>query len=122
MKYADYLASDRWQTVRHSALERANHRCQLCGTNGELQVHHNTYENIGDEQDRDLLVLCDGCHTRNSHVMIPLPTMMPSRTMFLEWYPDGRAGEIIKSLETETDWSVVRALLAEKMSLDRDRV
>lgn len=62
LPYGEYLQTDHWRYVRDRALDRAGHHCQLCGSESGLQVHHNSYENRGDERDEDLLVLCGPCH------------------------------------------------------------
>lgn len=63
--YREYLRSAHWKVTREAALQRAGHRCQLCGSHsGTLEVHHNTYENIGNERPEDLIVLCRDCHGR----------------------------------------------------------
>jgi hypothetical protein len=62
-RYADYLQTPHWQKTRESALERADFRCQLCSAGQViLDVHHNTYEHLGEELPRDLIVLCRECH------------------------------------------------------------
>lgn len=63
-KYANYLQSKHWKGVRQTALERAENRCQLCNKKGKLHVHHRTYENLGQEKDSDLIVLCGSCHAK----------------------------------------------------------
>lgn len=60
--YQEYLKTEHWQTRRERALRFAGHRCQICNCNGRLQVHHNTYERLGRELDRDLLVVCEAHH------------------------------------------------------------
>lgn len=62
MPYKEYLQTDHWKNVRKRALFRANYKCQLCGSKENLNVHHNTYENRGEEKDEDLVVLCENCH------------------------------------------------------------
>lgn len=58
-----YLKSSHWQELRKTALERAGYKCQVCGKNNiRLNVHHNTYKNIGHEDITDLCVLCEVCH------------------------------------------------------------
>ncbi len=52
-----------WQYLREAALRRAGQRCEACNSEAELHVHHRTYENIGNENLSDLLVLCASCHT-----------------------------------------------------------
>lgn len=73
-EYRAHLASPEWRVIRAAALERANHRCAFCGQTKQelhakgrhLEVHHSTYQNLGNEQPADLTVLCagrGGCHT-----------------------------------------------------------
>lgn len=57
-----YLRSDHWRATRLAALERAGNRCQVCNADKRLDVHHRTYERIGNERPEDLTVLCRGCH------------------------------------------------------------
>ena len=63
--YIQYLETDHWKSVRENKLKEANYKCQLCSKKDiELHVHHNTYENIGNEEMNDLIVLCKYCHSR----------------------------------------------------------
>lgn len=63
MSYQQYLASDHWKSQRIAALKRADFRCQVCNRgNTTLDVHHRTYERIGQEIPADLTVLCRRCH------------------------------------------------------------
>lgn len=61
--YGRYLRSSRWQATRKAALDRAENACQTCNATASLQVHHRTYERVGEERAADLIVLCDGCHS-----------------------------------------------------------
>lgn len=61
-KYDTYLQSKRWQEKRKMALARANHKCAACGATKRLDVHHLTYERLGNERQEDLMVLCRPCH------------------------------------------------------------
>lgn len=64
MPYPDYLQSAEWQAHRADKLERAGHRCQVCNAEDtQLDVHHRTYERLGQEQEYDLTVLCHRCHS-----------------------------------------------------------
>lgn len=65
MPYSDYLQTPEWKRRRSLALERANHKCQLCGKKNRLEVHHNSYEHLGNEHDLDLVVLCARCHSHH---------------------------------------------------------
>lgn len=62
VNYRQYLNSPAWEAKRRQALERAGQRCQTCGRRRDLEVHHNTYSNLGDEKPEDLVVLCLYCH------------------------------------------------------------
>ncbi len=60
--YERYLRSDDWKVKRERALDRAERRCQICYSPEGLEVHHRTYERLGQERDMDLTVLCGSCH------------------------------------------------------------
>lgn len=62
MPYHQYLQTPEWQATRKQRLQVARYRCQVCNSNGLLNVHHRTYERRGEERAGDLVVLCDDCH------------------------------------------------------------
>jgi 5-methylcytosine-specific restriction endonuclease McrA len=62
MDYSSYLETGHWKETRYKAILRAKHRCERCGKESGLQVHHKTYKNLGNEQEIDLEVLCRDCH------------------------------------------------------------
>ena len=62
--YQGYLASPQWHTKRQLVIRRANGVCEGCGTNRATQVHHTTYEHVGDEFLWELRAVCDDCHSR----------------------------------------------------------
>jgi hypothetical protein len=63
MPYREYLQTSEWQERRKRKLRRAGYRCQVCNKyNVRLNVHHRTYVRCGDENDQDLVVLCEVCH------------------------------------------------------------
>ena len=62
MNYQKYLQSDRWEYVRRCALNRSKYDCKKCGHRDALDVHHLSYERLGNERDEDLIVLCRRCH------------------------------------------------------------
>jgi len=64
LDYSDYLKTEHWQEVRQRALKIGKHKCALCSSTEKLNVHHNTYENFGNEQIEDLTVLCHNCHSK----------------------------------------------------------
>lgn len=69
--YLAYLESPEWWAKRKEALRRANYQCErqtLYGARHDspLEVHHRTYQRLGDESLDDLEVLCTACH-RDQH-------------------------------------------------------
>lgn len=62
LPYADYLQTPWWRARRNRALRAAGYRCQRCTVKRQLEVHHQSYERLGDELDSDLEVVCRGCH------------------------------------------------------------
>lgn len=64
VEYKEYLNGEHWKDIRLKALDRAGNRCQLCCNTDNLNVHHNTYKNIGHEDLKDLVVLCRECHSK----------------------------------------------------------
>ena len=62
--YNTYLASPQWRKKRAAVLARANGTCEGCRQSPPTQVHHLTYENVGDELLYQLVALCDDCHER----------------------------------------------------------
>jgi 5-methylcytosine-specific restriction endonuclease McrA len=60
---AKYREEPEWKVKRTQALIRAGYRCQMGASHdGPLDVHHNTYQNYGNERPQDLVVLCRSCH------------------------------------------------------------
>ena len=62
--YHDYLRSDEWKVKREEAIKRADRRCQICFSPNDLNVHHRTYDRVGNERNSDLIVLCKECHAK----------------------------------------------------------
>lgn len=64
--YYEYLCSDQWKEKRKSIIERCNNICENCKSKPVEDVHHLTYERLGNELLEDLLGLCKECH-ENKH-------------------------------------------------------
>src|SRR5262245_14671819 len=64
MPYPDYLRTPEWRRRRDRALARALWCCEWpdCRARKVLEVHHKTYNRLGDELDQDLAVLCPQHH------------------------------------------------------------
>lgn len=59
-----YYGED-WTAIRAAVLERDDHRCQLCGRQQRLEVHHLRKWTPGTAHDPDnLLTLCEPCHAQ----------------------------------------------------------
>lgn len=70
-RYHRYIYSRAWRIRRQQEIRRADHCCEFCGyqvgsmedmRDCHLQVHHLSYERLGDEAQEDLIVLCNYCH------------------------------------------------------------
>ncbi len=70
-RYAKYLKSEKWQSIRARVLSRANHTCEGCLEERATEVHHRTYAHVFDELLYELVALCDKCH-RRSHRHEPI--------------------------------------------------
>jgi 5-methylcytosine-specific restriction endonuclease McrA len=65
MPFAKYRVQPEWKVRRVQALTRARYRCQMGASHdAPLDVHHNCYQNYGDERPEDLVVLCRSCHQK----------------------------------------------------------
>lgn len=63
MPYQEYLRTAEWEETRERALKRAGYHCSICNAGKcELHVHHRSYQNLGQETNRDVIVLCKDCH------------------------------------------------------------
>lgn len=70
--YYEYIKSPKWKARADAARKWAEYKCQMDSATGRLSVHHNTYDNLGHEKDRDLIVLCRKCHEK-FHDILPKP-------------------------------------------------
>ena len=64
MPYSDYLMTEHWLSIRAAVIYRASGRCQLCSKEDRLHIHHNSYQNLGQERPEDVIVLCQYCHEK----------------------------------------------------------
>ena len=70
-QHEEYLNSKTWRALRSRALQDACYQCDVCGYDGNLHVHHKTYDRWGGaELPEDLQVLCANCHY-NHHQSLP---------------------------------------------------
>lgn len=60
--YSQYINSPEWVRRRIEYFAHHNRICRACGKGTNIHLHHLTYERMGRELDRDLMVLCERCH------------------------------------------------------------
>jgi len=60
--YRRYISSPAWKLNRFAVLARSDGRCECCGAECRVDVHHDTYDRVGNESLDDLRGLCRECH------------------------------------------------------------
>lgn len=60
-KYHNYLKSHEWFEKRNRIMAKYKFKCVLCFNRADI-VHHLTYMRIFEEDERDMIPLCDSCH------------------------------------------------------------
>lgn len=66
MDYKDFLETPYWKAISEKVRYKSGFKCNLCGGNKNLNVHHRDYTNHGDELHHmgDLICLCKECHSK----------------------------------------------------------
>ena len=68
MNYKEFLQTPYWKAIAGKIRRKANYKCQICGKEKLLNVHHRSYENHGLEHtykgQRDLIAICQDCHEK----------------------------------------------------------
>jgi uncharacterized protein YlaI len=67
--YATYLQSSEWRRFRQERIDKDHHRCVICGSRDNLNVHHLNYK-VMYEVDW-LVTLCRDCHSRLHKEILP---------------------------------------------------
>lgn len=63
LTYKEYLKTKHWLKLKALySYQYEIKRCRLCGSERRLNIHHVTYENLGNETFKDLIYLCQPCH------------------------------------------------------------
>ena len=60
--YNEHLSSPKWKATREKVIKRAGGICEGCGERSINDVHHLTYDHVGDELLFELVGLCFRCH------------------------------------------------------------
>lgn len=77
--YQEYIESPQWMARRLRLFKVRGTKCESCQSGQKIRVHHLHYGNLGNEQDDDLQVLCDACHTRE-HEIRPKDTFSTAKS------------------------------------------
>lgn len=89
--YHKYMASRDWALKREAVKERAGNICERCEEAYIANVHHLTYQNLGDEPLHDLQGLCRPCHAFLSAKSSDDPIVLLMRSLLqkgIELIPD----------------------------------
>lgn len=60
--YELYLKSKEWEQRRQEYFSKNGYKCNVCGSQHIIQLHHLNYNRLGYEKDSDLICLCSECH------------------------------------------------------------
>lgn len=63
-RYAAYLRGRHWKRLRWHLVGLSKGKCEFGCGRAVVDVHHMTYERLGEELDIDLLAVCRECHTK----------------------------------------------------------
>lgn len=67
VQYTAYLKTTAWRLKRQAVLTRANNWCEGCAARPATEVHHKTYDHMGNELLFELVAVCNACH----HILHP---------------------------------------------------
>jgi 5-methylcytosine-specific restriction endonuclease McrA len=68
--YYAYIKSEAWKKKRLKRLKMDDFKCQFkigrfkCGAKTNLEIHHLTYKNLGNERFKELITLCHRHHVQ----------------------------------------------------------
>lgn len=60
--YKEYLHTKHWKLLKSKIYKKYKYNCAYCKTNHDIDLHHKTYERVGNENIGDLVYLCRLCH------------------------------------------------------------
>lgn len=61
-EYLEAISSQHWEDLKDAIEMRHGWRCQTCGCDGYLELHHLHYRTLGRESMSDVRLLCPRCH------------------------------------------------------------
>ena len=87
MTYQEQLKDVRWQRRRLEIFQAFGYRCEDCGVQSDLQIHHCHYDPglMAWEYPNELLmVVCDGCHVKRFQLENSVKREISKRMRFLK--------------------------------------
>ncbi len=116
LTYSDKLMDSRWQNKRNSVKEKAEFKCQDCGNDKNLEVHH-CYYKFGLEPWQypidSLRCLCSSCHEIRGKTEMELRARMADLTTEnlkviseliyggMNYYPENKVLHLIRNLKLD---------------------
>lgn len=64
LNYKDYLKGLHWSIFKTKYFQYHKKECSICGKKYGIQLHHLTYDNIGNETFDDVICVCGECHDK----------------------------------------------------------
>jgi hypothetical protein len=118
VSYSEKLRDERWQRKRQNVREKANYKCQDCGSQEKLEVHH-CYYKYGLEPWQypidSLRCLCSICHETRGKIEMELRARLADLTTKelgvisnlvaggMAHYPESKIVELVESLRLDKD-------------------
>lgn len=97
--YNDYLQSDQWRKTREKRLQIDGRVCAVCGSGKDLNVHHISYRNIGNEDiENELITLCHPCHAMLHRIKVQSEDEYKSATECERQYREARVKALWKKI------------------------
>jgi hypothetical protein len=118
ISYSEKLRDERWQRKRQNVREKANYKCQDCGSQEKLEVHH-CYYKYGLEPWQypidSLRCLCSNCHETRGKIEMELRARLADLTTKelglisnlvaggMGHYPERKIVELVENLRIDKD-------------------
>lgn len=61
-EYKLYLNSNEWVILKNGIIKDRGYKCEKCGSRKSIDLHHLTYDRLGNEYPEDLELVCRTCH------------------------------------------------------------
>jgi hypothetical protein len=115
--YKEYLQSEQWRQNREKRLQIDGRMCAVCGSKKDLNVHHISYRNIGNENiEKDLITLCHPCHAMLHRIKVQSEEEYKIAVECEQKYKDAR----VKDARVKALWKKISDLITVEIWL-RDR-